>query len=76
MTTVAIIGADGAGKSTVAKALEGSMPLPTKYIYMGANIESANIALPTSRLIQAVSLGKSFSILCQRGDALDDFVEK
>ena len=51
MTTVAIIGADGAGKSTVAKALESSFPLPVKYIYMGSNIESANIALPTSRLI-------------------------
>lgn len=35
MTTVAIIGVDGAGKSTVARALEGSMPLRTKYIYMG-----------------------------------------
>ena len=51
MTTVAIIGADGAGKSTVARALESSLPLRVKYIYMGSNIESANIALPTSRLI-------------------------
>ena len=51
MTTVAIIGADGAGKSTVARGLEASLPLPAKYIYMGSNIESSNIALPTSRLI-------------------------
>jgi thymidylate kinase len=51
MTVIAIIGADGAGKSTVARALEASLPFRTKYIYMGSNIESSNIALPTSRLI-------------------------
>lgn len=51
MTTVAIIGADGAGKTTVARALEQTSSLPLRYLYMGANIESANVALPTSRLI-------------------------
>jgi thymidylate kinase len=70
MTTVAIIGADGAGKSTVARALEGSMPLPTKYIYMGANIESANIALPTSRLILYVKR-RSFRRVAKRGGITD-----
>lgn len=51
MTTVAIIGVDGAGKTTVARALETSSAIPVKYLYMGANIESSNHALPTSRLI-------------------------
>ena len=70
MTTVAIIGADGAGKSTVARALEGSMPLRTKYIYMGANIESANIALPTSRLILYVKR-RSFKRVARRDGITD-----
>ena len=70
MTAVAIIGADGAGKSTVARALEGSMPLRTKYIYMGANIESANIALPTSRLILYVKR-RSFKRVAKR-EAITD----
>ena len=51
MTTVAIIGADGAGKTTIAQKLEASFSPPVKYLYMGANIESSNVALPTSRLI-------------------------
>ena len=51
VTTVALIGPDGSGKSAVAKALLASSPLPLKYIYMGVSIESSNVALPTSRLI-------------------------
>jgi thymidylate kinase len=49
-SSVALVGPDGSGKSTVAKALLESSPVPLKYIYMGVNIESSNIALPTSRL--------------------------
>ncbi len=51
LTTVALIGPDGCGKSAVAKALLESSSLPLKYLYMGVNIESSNVALPTSRLI-------------------------
>jgi thymidylate kinase len=49
MATMAIIGGDGAGKPTVAKRLEADDPARVRYIYMGANIESSNVALPTSR---------------------------
>ena len=51
MATMAIIGADGAGKTTVAKTLAATAPMRVKYIYMGTNIESSNVALPTSRLM-------------------------
>jgi len=51
MVSIALIGADGAGKTTLSKMLLERFPLPLKYIYMGINIESSNIALPTSRLI-------------------------
>jgi len=50
-STVALIGLDGSGKSTVAKFLLESCPLPLRYLYMGTSIESSNYALPTSRLI-------------------------
>ncbi len=35
-----------------------SYPRPIKYLYMGINIESSNIALPTSRLIESVKARK------------------
>lgn len=52
MFTVALIGADGAGKSTIARMLKESFQLPIKYLYMGINVESSNVALPSSRFIQ------------------------
>lgn len=52
MFSVALIGPDGAGKTTIARRLEKSFPLPVKYLYMGINIESSNVALPTSRFIE------------------------
>lgn len=51
VTTIALIGPDGAGKTTVAKALMESCPVPMKYLYMGTSIESSNVSLPTSRWI-------------------------
>lgn len=51
MVTVALIGADGAGKTTLARALEQSAELPVKYLYMGVNTLASNHMLPTTRLI-------------------------
>jgi len=51
MKTIALIGADGSGKTTIAKRILENPPVKMKYIYMGLNIESSNYALPTSRLI-------------------------
>jgi thymidylate kinase len=52
--TVALIGCDGAGKTTVARALERDGELPVRYLYMGVSAESSNRLLPTTRLVQAV----------------------
>ena len=48
--TVALIGPDGAGKTTVARRLEAELPLPVSYLYMGVNAEASNRALPTTRI--------------------------
>lgn len=56
MKTIALIGADGSGKTTIAKKILENPPVKLKYIYMGLNIESSNYALPTSRLIHFIKV--------------------
>lgn len=51
MLTVALIGGDGAGKTTIAKRLAEVCLLPIKYIYMGINPQAGKFSLPTSRLV-------------------------
>jgi thymidylate kinase len=53
MFTVALIGPDGAGKSTIGRRLQASLGLPYRYIYMGINLEASNVMLPTTRLALA-----------------------
>jgi ABC-type dipeptide/oligopeptide/nickel transport system ATPase component len=50
MTTVALIGADGSGKTTVATELATALPRRVRYLYMGVSAESSNVMLPTTRL--------------------------
>lgn len=52
--SAALIGADGAGKTTVGQALERSAGLRIKYLYMGSNPEAASHSLPTTRLLRAL----------------------
>jgi thymidylate kinase len=54
MTTVALVGLDGAGKTTVAKRLERSLPVPARYVYMGLNREASTHVLPTTRIVRAM----------------------
>ncbi len=54
MVTIALIGADGAGKTTIGRRLEDELPFPTKYLYMGVNAAAGNHVLPTTRLVRAV----------------------
>lgn len=49
--TVALVGADGAGKTTIARRLERDHPLPVRYLYMGVNSSASNRLLPTTRLL-------------------------
>jgi thymidylate kinase len=51
--TVALVGPDGSGKSTVAQAVVKQIALPARYLYMGVNLESSRDMLPTTRLVLA-----------------------
>jgi thymidylate kinase len=52
--TVALIGPDGAGKTTIARRLESSLDVSVKYLYMGVNPDASNHLLPTTRLAHAL----------------------
>lgn len=52
--SVAFVGPDGAGKTTVARRLETDLPLPVAYLYMGVSAESSNRLLPTTRLVRSI----------------------
>lgn len=54
MFTVALIGPDGAGKTTISRSLESALPFPVKSIYMGVNLETSGLMLPTTRLVLAI----------------------
>ncbi len=54
MFSVALIGADGAGKTTVARHLEVRQEMPVRYLYMGVSKSSSNRMLPTTRLMLAL----------------------
>lgn len=58
MTTVALIGADGSGKTTICRHLQNEQPSRFKYIYMGVNADASNLALPTTRLSRKLQLAR------------------
>ena len=52
--TVALVGADGAGKSTLARLLrDADLPRPVETVYMGVNLEASTLMLPTTWLLLA-----------------------
>lgn len=53
--TVALLAPDGGGKTTLATELARRFFLPSRYIYMGTNLDASTIGLPTTRWIQARS---------------------
>jgi len=56
VSTIALIGGDGAGKTTVAQALLDQSSVPIKYLYMGIHAPSANYSLPTTRMAHAIKV--------------------
>lgn len=54
MRTVALIGPDGAGKTTVAQRLPDLLPVPVRYLYMGVSTDSSNVMLPTTRVARRI----------------------
>jgi thymidylate kinase len=52
--SVALIGPDGAGKTTVARLLEERLPFPCCYLYMGPSVASSNRTLPTTRIVHSL----------------------
>jgi thymidylate kinase len=64
MANVALIGADGAGKTSVGRRLEADETVKIKYLYMGVNPESGSYLLPTTRCILRIKrwLGKPTSM--------------
>lgn len=54
MVTVALVGPDGAGKSTVARQVVAGLPFPARRVYMGVNLDASTTMLPTTRLALAV----------------------
>ena len=56
MFTVALIGEDGAGKTTVAKRLVQSLPWPSRYLYMGLSVLTSNMPLPTTLVARYIKL--------------------
>ena len=51
VTAVALIGGDGAGKTTIAEHLTTTGRMRAKYMYMGISAQSGDRLLPTSRLV-------------------------
>jgi len=54
MVSIALIGPDGAGKTTIGRRLESLLSVPVKYIYMGVNLDASRVMLPTTRLALAL----------------------
>jgi hypothetical protein len=48
--TLTLIGADGAGKTTLARRLCAELDRPVKHVYMGGNPSAATHMLPSTRL--------------------------
>jgi thymidylate kinase len=53
-TTIALIGQDGSGKSSVVRSVVAGLPYDAESMYMGINLEVSPVMLPTTRLSLAI----------------------
>jgi thymidylate kinase len=56
--SIALIGGDGAGKTTIARRLESEqpiLPVRVRYLYMGINRESSNVVLPIGSVLKVAN---------------------
>jgi thymidylate kinase len=68
--SVALVGVDGAGKSTISRLLESTpLPRPAKHLYMGVNLEASSLMLPTTRLLLAAKRARGRRPDLVAGDA-------
>jgi thymidylate kinase len=67
--TIALVGPDGAGKTTIAKRLESSNAR-CRYLYMGVSVDSSNLTLPTTRLVRRVRENGAMTATIGSGTAL------
>jgi thymidylate kinase len=51
MFTVALVGPDGSGKTTISERILKESSVSVKRIYMGINRSESNVALPTTKLL-------------------------
>ena len=64
MISVALIGPDGSGKTTIARRVQDVLPVPARYLYMGVNLEASEVLLPTTRVLRGLrrARGKSLDV--------------
>jgi len=73
--SVALVGPDGSGKTTISRRLRETLPLPIRYVYMGVNPESSNLMLPTTWLLNKVKRGLGAAPDTRGPRALEDAVK-
>ena len=70
--TVALIGPDGAGKSTIARSVIDHLPFDATTVYMGINLEASTTMLPTTRLLMTLKRRRGrradMTLAPERGD--------
>ncbi len=70
--SVALIGIDGAGKSTVARAVVDRLPFPAAYLYMGVNLDASTVMLPTTRAVMTLKRRRGRQPDMTANRAIDD----
>lgn len=73
--SVALVGPDGSGKTTISRRLRETLPLPIRYVYMGVNPESSNLMLPTTWLLNKVKRGLGAAPDTRGPRAIEDAVK-